>query len=275
MPAGGELAAKLARARQRSQDYDNDASPTPIVSSSLSRSPPKEASSLAVTKPEPPVAKPAASTTSLPIPPSSPIVGDSDVSNLESFSQTPPAPPSSFAASPGALQKENKKLLELLKEKDAEIRDLKKKLAVALAKEDPAAGGRKRGVSTTDRFNKVLNDRLSVMGLNTSASSLQISDFVEDEEEGGEGGEGGEEDDGNIFKGVGRKKAPNQSTLFDDDDDDDVYEYGAQGKYIQQINNSEQINSFTKKTSSGGVVDEGEVGAGEEQQVRTRSEAKI
>ena len=103
----------------------------------------------------------------------------------------------------------------------------------------------------------MLNDRLSVMGLNTSASSLQISDFVDEE-----GGEGEGEDDGNIFKGVGKKKAPNQSTLFDDDDDEDVYEYGAQGKYIQQINNSEQINAFTKKTSSG-VLNEREA---EEQQ---------
>jgi len=40
--------------------------------------------------------------------------------------------------------------------------------------------------NTTDRFNKVLNDRLSVMGINASASSLQISDFVEDEEGGEE-----------------------------------------------------------------------------------------
>ena len=126
MPAGGELAAKLARARQRSQDYDNDVS-TVLAPSSPPRSAPKEASSPAVTK-----TLPAAS---LPEPPERTTEssdGDVDVSNLSNLtdlSQTPPAPTPSFAASPGALQSENKKLLELLKEKDTEIRDLKKKLA--------------------------------------------------------------------------------------------------------------------------------------------------
>jgi len=73
-------------------------------------------------------------------------------------------------------------------------------------------------------------------------------------------------DDGNIFKGVGSEK-PNQSTLFDDDDDDDdMYDYGTQGKYIHQINNSEQMNqnAFTKKSTGGG----------EEEQVRRRCDER-
>ncbi|GMH80019.1 hypothetical protein TrST_g2824 [Triparma strigata] len=236
MPAGGELAAKLLRARQRSAEFEGDSSPgsTPLSESDEAQSKPTDSSARSSAL---------ASSSSFTFNDSD---GEDDV-DLAALSSTPTSPPLPPAprlppSSPAAvtiktLQSENKKLLNLLKEKDSEIRRLKNKLSAALSNNNSNAPSSRNRTNTTDRYNKVLGDRLSVMGLN--ADSLTIEDFVEQPDSNDSNGKN---DD--IFKSPGGLAKPSTTKpaagggLFDDDgDDEDMYSYkSTSNTYISKIN---------------------------------------
>jgi len=108
MPAGGELAAKLARARQWSQDYD-------IRGASVASPPPSPRRPTVIKSDKVKAAAPPPSPT-VKVKEGSTEDKNLDISSVQEYPQTPPMTPA-FSSSPDTLQKENKKLLELLKEK--------------------------------------------------------------------------------------------------------------------------------------------------------------
>ncbi|GMH55985.1 hypothetical protein TL16_g02033 [Triparma laevis f. inornata] len=234
MLAGGELAAKLLRARQRSAEFEgNPGSTLPEANENEARQ-----------KPSTPLASSSSFTFN-----DSDDDEDVDLAALSSPPANPPIAPSPSLppSSPAAvtiktLQSENKKLLNLLKEKDSEIRRLKNKLSAALSNNNSSNSPSSRTrTNTTDRYNKVLGDRLSVMGLN--ADSLTIQDFVDQPDSNSNSSEKVEDDD--IFKspgGLNPKPTTNHTTtgggLFDDNgDDEDMYSYkSTSNTYISKIN---------------------------------------